>query len=161
MAQAQSRPLLVRQYVTPRANGVDLARSFQSVGNSGIMSPVRYLHKRSSRSGLKNMLFSSSEFHRICYSELCLQDVDAEHGNVRGEAKCACRCLVGMLTLFQPDEDETRSEDSEIDSKSLASSLTDYEYSNGRRYHAYRAGEYMLPNDETEQDRMDLLHHIW
>lgn len=36
-----------------------------------------------------------------------------------------------------------------------------YTYENGRRYHAFRAGEYPLPNDEIEQDRMDLLHHIW
>lgn len=36
-----------------------------------------------------------------------------------------------------------------------------YTYQNGRRYHAFRAGEYPLPNDEMEQDRMDLLHHIW
>ncbi|KAK6812889.1 hypothetical protein RU639_011377 [Aspergillus parasiticus] len=34
-------------------------------------------------------------------------------------------------------------------------------YENGRRYHAYREGEYTLPNDEEEQDRMDLLHHIY
>ena len=44
---------------------------------------------------------------------------------------------------------------------SLKSSVLSYTYENGRRYHAYRAGEYPLPNDEDEQDRMDLLHHIW
>lgn len=36
-----------------------------------------------------------------------------------------------------------------------------YTYANGRRYHAFRAGAYVLPNDEAEQDRLDLLHHIW
>lgn len=44
---------------------------------------------------------------------------------------------------------------------SLASSVLDYKYENGRRYHAYRAGAYALPNDETEQDRLDLRHHIF
>ncbi|KAH7471942.1 hypothetical protein FOMA001_g13502 [Fusarium oxysporum f. sp. matthiolae] len=34
------------------------------------------------------------------------------------------------------------------------------EADNGRRYHAFRAGTYLLPNDDTEQDRMDLAHHI-
>ena len=43
----------------------------------------------------------------------------------------------------------------------MKSSLVDYTYSSGRRYHAFREGEYPLPNDEAEQDRMDLLHHIW
>ena len=36
-----------------------------------------------------------------------------------------------------------------------------YRYENGRRYHAYREGAYPLPNDDTEQDRLDLLHHIF
>lgn len=34
-------------------------------------------------------------------------------------------------------------------------------FENGRRYHAYRDGEYVLPNDEREQARMDLKHHIF
>ena len=46
-------------------------------------------------------------------------------------------------------------------SASLASSVLNYKYENGRRYHAFRAGEYPLPNDEREQDRLDLLHHIF
>lgn len=44
---------------------------------------------------------------------------------------------------------------------SVTSGIKQYTYENGRRYHAYRAGEYMLPNDEEEQDRMDLVHHIY
>ncbi|CAG9953140.1 unnamed protein product [Clonostachys rosea f. rosea IK726] len=61
---------------------------------------------------------------------------------------------------------------------SLASSIVNYKYENGRRYHAFRAGTYFLvcylpylpegnqaeiqqPNDDTEQDRMDLVHHIY
>ncbi|KAL2208571.1 S-adenosyl-L-methionine-dependent methyltransferase [Sarocladium strictum] len=44
---------------------------------------------------------------------------------------------------------------------SVTSSIRHYTYENGRRYHAYREGQYVLPNDETEQDRLDLQHHIW
>ncbi|KAF5969266.1 mRNA 3 end-processing YTH1 [Fusarium coicis] len=32
---------------------------------------------------------------------------------------------------------------------------------NGRRYHAFREGTYPVPNDEDEQDRMDLVHHVY
>ncbi|PTD08172.1 putative methyltransferase tdiE [Fusarium culmorum] len=35
------------------------------------------------------------------------------------------------------------------------------EVDNGRRYHAFREGTYLVPNDEEEQDRMDLVHHIY
>ena len=38
---------------------------------------------------------------------------------------------------------------------SLKSSVQDYKYRNGRRYHAYRDGEYLLPNDDAEQVSRD------
>ncbi|KAJ6439791.1 cmp-sialic acid transporter [Purpureocillium lavendulum] len=44
---------------------------------------------------------------------------------------------------------------------SVTSSIYDYQYENGRRYHAYREGQYVLPNDDQEQERLDLQHHIW
>jgi SAM-dependent methyltransferase len=43
---------------------------------------------------------------------------------------------------------------------SLSSSVLNYTYENGRRYHSFRAGNYFMPNDEQEQDSMDLWHHI-
>ncbi|KAL8635247.1 MAG: hypothetical protein Q9228_007241, partial [Teloschistes exilis] len=42
---------------------------------------------------------------------------------------------------------------------SITSSITDYKYEHGRRYHAYQEGRYALPNDEDEQNRMDLQYH--
>ncbi|CEJ54314.1 hypothetical protein PMG11_00632 [Penicillium brasilianum] len=44
---------------------------------------------------------------------------------------------------------------------SLTSTALNYQYENGRRYHSYHEGEYILPNDEREQDRLDLSHHIY
>lgn len=44
---------------------------------------------------------------------------------------------------------------------SVTTSIRDYVYENGRRYHAYREGEYLIPNDEKEQDRLDLIHHVF
>lgn len=42
---------------------------------------------------------------------------------------------------------------------SLTSSITSYRFQHGRRYHAYQDGRYDLPNDEQEQERMDLQYH--
>jgi trans-aconitate methyltransferase len=44
---------------------------------------------------------------------------------------------------------------------SFASSVRDYSYENGRRYHAYRHGQYPFPNDEEEQARLALMHHLF
>ncbi|KAK6607564.1 methyltransferase domain-containing protein [Botrytis cinerea] len=43
---------------------------------------------------------------------------------------------------------------------SLASSITRYRIENGRTYHAYKDGKYAYPNDDMEQERLDLQHHI-
>lgn len=47
------------------------------------------------------------------------------------------------------------------ETRSLTQSVLDYEYENGRRYHAYQAGKYPMPNDQQEQDRMDFQHHLY
>ena len=43
-------------------------------------------------------------------------------------------------------------------SSSLTSSMRNYMFENGRRYHKFREGAYNFPNDETEQDREDMKH---
>jgi len=47
------------------------------------------------------------------------------------------------------------------DTTSVNSSVFEYQYENGRRYHAFRQGKYILPNDDREQERLDILHHFW
>ncbi|TDZ40530.1 putative methyltransferase tdiE [Colletotrichum trifolii] len=44
---------------------------------------------------------------------------------------------------------------------SLRSSILDYRRENGRTYHRLSEGKYLFPNDEREQDRLDLTHHLW
>ena len=41
---------------------------------------------------------------------------------------------------------------------SLNSSVRDYIFENGRRYHRFREGAYNFPNDDAEQDREDMKH---
>ncbi|GME43346.1 putative methyltransferase domain-containing protein [Neofusicoccum parvum] len=41
---------------------------------------------------------------------------------------------------------------------SVSSSVRDYNFENGRRYHKYCEGRYVFPNDEQEQDREDMKH---
>ena len=42
---------------------------------------------------------------------------------------------------------------------SIRSSIFEYEERHGRTYHAFHAGKYMVPNDEGEQERMDIHYH--
>lgn len=43
-------------------------------------------------------------------------------------------------------------------STSLSSSVRNYAFENGRRYHRFREGAYNFPNDDSEQDREDMKH---
>lgn len=40
----------------------------------------------------------------------------------------------------------------------MTSSVRDYAFENGRRYHKFREGRYNFPNDEPEQEREDMKH---
>ena len=51
------------------------------------------------------------------------------------------------------------SEPDQVSTASLQSSIFDYEQENGRTYHAFRRGKYVMPNDESEQERMDIHYH--
>ncbi|KAL1983201.1 hypothetical protein VTN96DRAFT_375 [Rasamsonia emersonii] len=56
--------------------------------------------------------------------------------------------------------DSAYGEENESYTTSLKSSITNYRYENGRRYHAPTDKSYFLPNDDIENDRLDLFHHI-
>ncbi|KAG9542817.1 S-adenosyl-L-methionine-dependent methyltransferase, partial [Aureobasidium melanogenum] len=43
---------------------------------------------------------------------------------------------------------------------SLSESIYNYRQEYGRTYHSYKDGQYVFPNDEREQDRLDLQHHM-
>ncbi|RPA88311.1 S-adenosyl-L-methionine-dependent methyltransferase [Ascobolus immersus RN42] len=62
------------------------------------------------------------------------------------------------------DDDSTYAASSiDSDTTSLSSSVFNYHYENGRRYTSQRTsgGDYALPNDEAEQERLDLMHHLF
>ncbi|THV47673.1 hypothetical protein BGAL_0296g00130 [Botrytis galanthina] len=62
-------------------------------------------------------------------------------------------------TIFNPievDDNDALENDSAFGGPAAIGAIR-----NGRRYHAYRDGKYLMPNDDDEQDRMDLLHHVF
>lgn len=44
---------------------------------------------------------------------------------------------------------------------SITTTIINYEWKHGRRYHAYNSGAYCFPNDDREQNRLDMLHHTY
>lgn len=58
-------------------------------------------------------------------------------------------------------EDPTLGDDVSSETLTISSSVCDFPEENGRRYHAYHEGTYLYPNDEDEQDRLNLQHAIF
>lgn len=59
------------------------------------------------------------------------------------------------------DVDSALGEDAVSSTASINSSIRNYRQEYGRTYHAFREGSYHYPNDDAEQERLDLQHHIW
>jgi hypothetical protein len=77
---------------------------------------------------------------------------------VRGRLNHVLMALVVQV----PDEiDSALGDELSSYSASLRSSVLEYRYENGRRYHNSQGDSYMAPNDEAEQRRLDLVHHIY
>ncbi|KAF4955906.1 hypothetical protein FSARC_11721 [Fusarium sarcochroum] len=47
------------------------------------------------------------------------------------------------------------------DTQSLRTSILNYKWENGRRYHAYQDGAYWGPNDDRQQEAEDLMHEMY
>lgn len=56
------------------------------------------------------------------------------------------------------DEDGYETEAESRVSTSISSSVRNYAFEHGRRYHKFREGRYQFPNDESEQEREDMKH---
>lgn len=64
----------------------------------------------------------------------------------------------GPASPYPPTDDGYETDSLASASTSLASSVRNYAFENGRRYHKFREGSYNFPNDDSEQDREDMKH---
>ncbi|KAI9727414.1 MAG: hypothetical protein M1834_008420 [Cirrosporium novae-zelandiae] len=65
------------------------------------------------------------------------------------------------IAVHTSDEDSAYGDDMTDYAVSLSSSVQNYQWEHGRRYHSFREGVYQFPNDEREQDRLDMVHHMF
>ncbi|TGO58861.1 hypothetical protein BOTNAR_0173g00160 [Botryotinia narcissicola] len=59
------------------------------------------------------------------------------------------------------DVDSTMGDSFLSSTASIRESVYEYVEENGRTYHAYNSGKYILPNDDAEQERLNLQHHLF
>ncbi|KAF0329586.1 methyltransferase domain-containing protein [Colletotrichum asianum] len=65
-----------------------------------------------------------------------------------------------LLEVDDAVDNDSSSIDEQITTytRSLSSSIVDYPVDYGRRYHAFRRGAYVLPNDDLEMERLEVTH---
>ena len=67
--------------------------------------------------------------------------------------------LAAQDDFSSESSDSGYGDETALSTASLQSSVFDYEEEHGRSYHAFRRGKYVMPNDEREQERMDMHYH--
>ncbi|TGZ78349.1 S-adenosyl-L-methionine-dependent methyltransferase [Ascodesmis nigricans] len=90
-----------------------------------------------------------------------IKDAAAVAEDVPTEAENIPEAIAADEAAGFSDYDDSASEASST--QSLTSSTLDHVYANGRRYHRRSADEnnqYLMPSDETEMDRLDMMHHM-
>ncbi|KXH33417.1 methyltransferase domain-containing protein [Colletotrichum nymphaeae SA-01] len=92
-------------------------------------------------------------------------DNNAGAGQTTAQSNSQPNNLADQEVIIEADENDDASE---IGAQSIASSSTsvtslilDYRIENGRTYHKYNDGKYNLPNDERENERLDLQHTLF
>ncbi|KAH8897160.1 S-adenosyl-L-methionine-dependent methyltransferase [Thozetella sp. PMI_491] len=61
-----------------------------------------------------------------------------------------------------PDDNDSALGDDDLSATtSISSSVLDFRRENGRTYHAYKDGKYLISNDMAENDRLDLQHNLF
>lgn len=70
--------------------------------------------------------------------------------------------------VLEIDSAQTLDDDSTANDEDLApfsvsstSPVTEYKTCHGRRYHAFDEDTYIFPNDDTEIQRLGVMHHTW
>ncbi|KAF3806833.1 putative methyltransferase tdiE [Colletotrichum gloeosporioides] len=92
------------------------------------------------------------------WEPLCLATITRAHGWTKEEV------LVGTMHCRNEFNDRSIHAYYPVVSSSnvsLAADVMDYRMENGRTYHGYKEGKYNLPNDETENDRLELQHNLF
>jgi hypothetical protein len=80
------------------------------------------------------------------------EDYDSDHDTLEEQAAVA-QAEEGSIVVDSDDlasDDGYGSDNNTTASTSLAESVRDYIYENGRRYHRFREGRYNFPNDDVE-----------
>ncbi|KAF2000018.1 S-adenosyl-L-methionine-dependent methyltransferase [Amniculicola lignicola CBS 123094] len=69
---------------------------------------------------------------------------------------------IPVETHFDPDTDDSAYGDEELsDTTTIPSTIMRHRYVHGRRYHKYREGAYWGPNDDQQNDQLDIAHHMF
>jgi len=98
------------------------------------------------------------------------EEANQSQGNDTGDAdevETVASNSTGTGNITSLDVDTEADGDSALGSSlfspttSVRASIYDSIVENGRTYHRFREGKYYLPNDELEQDRLDMQHHLF
>lgn len=100
-----------------------------------------------------------STHHTNYYSSLINQgEGAAATAQDHTEAAEQAQTFIQAYSGTDSEDDSTFGDAGSSVNISMSSSVMNYKFENGRRYHSFREGRYAFPNDDREQEREDLKH---
>jgi hypothetical protein len=97
-------------------------------------------------------------YHQLTPAEQAAQDLENSSAVLQAQNQIDIDSGADASSITSASESGYESDTLGSSSTSLSSSVRDYAFENGRRYHKFREGAYNFPNDDSEQDREDMKH---
>ena len=97
-------------------------------------------------------------YHQLSISEQAAQDLENSAAVEQAQNQIDIDSGADARSQISDSESGYGSDTLGSSSTSLTSSVRDFAFENGRRYHRFREGAYNFPNEDSEQDREDMKH---
>ncbi|KAK4178875.1 S-adenosyl-L-methionine-dependent methyltransferase [Triangularia setosa] len=146
----------------------DLGRpSLSTEGNRSVFSLAQNFHAGNSSESLDTAYSADLTLPPIQLppmQHLPRRDHDSDSGEEADQGQTATEQAEDGSIIIDSDDlgtdDGYGTDTNTTASTSLAESVREFIYENGRRYHKFREGMYNFPNDDVEQQREDMKHQM-
>ncbi|TVY91516.1 Secondary metabolism regulator [Lachnellula willkommii] len=143
------------QHLDPSKQAAVPNPEFESAPKAGegkISEPTSAQQQSDSQQGPQVTAASDNQHEELTLGQESLGDTSAHQHQQNIEAEDD--------SASGRDDDSSYGDEIASFTASLSSGIMNFKYENGRRYHAQDDTQYFLPNDDIENDRLDLFHHL-
>jgi hypothetical protein len=144
----------------PNDSAISVAKSFASGSstNQSLQTVATTNELSKSKSNSPRSPIHVVPYHELSPAEQEAQDIENNAAVEQAQNQIDIDSGSDAHSFHSAAESGYESDTLGSSSTSISSSVRDYAFENGRRYHRFREGQYNFPNEDSEQDREDMKH---